>query len=131
MKEHPDSFDREVHNELRDRYAGIDERKSAEHTDVILKHSTFDGYMLSILSGWELGKNREQAEANLLHWTTAYPDLKFVRAACWLKVGDLYAEAKDATNAETYYQRVIGNSDPEVSEYRSLAVTRLKGLQAQ
>src|SRR5687767_6493234 len=103
VRDYPGIFDWNVHNELRHLYSiknPPDLRKSMEHSNVILQHSVMDEYILNILSGWQIDTDTAVARANLLVTATfvlpllmseeSYPDLRFIAAACFLKIGDLY-----------------------------------------
>ena len=128
LRDHPAIFSWKAHNELRHLYGGRDERKSLAHSDIILEHSLADDYVLKILSGWEIDKDSEKAIVNLLYWTKAYPKVKFVRAACLLKVADLYAASGQKALAKDYYQQVRQLADEGLWRYRALAGARLEVL---
>src|SRR5688572_17023672 len=99
---HP-GFNWEVHNKLRSLYGRVDEKKSMEHVDIILAHSPLDTYMMQILSRWKLGISQDRGIAHLLTWTEKYPQYRYVTAACWMKVGDLYVKDKNFGEAKKYY----------------------------
>jgi hypothetical protein len=56
----------------------------------------------------------------------SYPDLKFVNAACSIKVGDLYAAEGNQKAAKEYYEKVVADKAPEITQYRLLAEARRK-----
>ncbi len=128
LRDHPGVFSWKAHNELRHLYGGRDESKSLAHSDIILEHSLTDDYILKILSGWQIDKDNQKAISNLLYWTKAYPQVKFVRAACLLTIADLYAASEEITLAEDYYQQVRQLQDEELWRYRALAEARLEVL---
>ena len=97
-------FDWRIHNELRHLHSGFDERQTYYHSDVNLKHSVMDDYILSILSGWQIKDNRPKAVENLQQAAVKYPEFPFLAAACLLKAGDL---EEDASKAAALYRRVI------------------------
>ncbi len=128
LRDHPGVFSWKAHNELRHLYGGRDESKSLAHSDIILEHSLADDYILKILSGWQIDKDKQKAISNLLYWTKAYPNVKFVRAACLLTIADLYAASDQKTLAEDYYQQVRHLQDDELWRYKTLAGARLEVL---
>ncbi len=128
LRDHPGIFSWKAHNELRHLYGGRDERKSLAHGDIILEHSLGDDYTLKILSGWQIDKDNEKAVVNLLYWTKAHPKLRFVRAACLLRIADLYAASGEKTLAEDYYQQVARLPDEGLWRYKALAGARLEVL---
>jgi hypothetical protein len=92
LRDHPGFPDWNTHNELRHLYITKDPpdpRKSMEHADFILRHWPMDDYILHILSGWQFDKDNSVAGANLLASATSFPDLRFIAAACFLKIGEL------------------------------------------
>jgi hypothetical protein len=128
IRDHPGAFDWNVHNELRHLYSiknPPDLRKSMEHSNVILQHSVMDEYILNILSGWQIGVDTPAARANLLMYAQPYPDLRFIVAACFLKIGDLYTEEGNLEEARSYYLRVAEDTSPDMAQYRMLAEERL------
>lgn len=119
-------FDWGLHNELRHLYSRLDIRKSLLHADAILQHSIMDDYILHILSDWTIDKDPKLAEVRLLTAYRGYEELKFVKAACHIKIGDLCAARGEVRDARWHYERVAGNYDPGLAAYRSLAQTRLR-----
>lgn len=128
VRKNPRGFNWKVHNDLRHLYSGIDERKSLEQSDIILKNSILDDYILRILSRWRMDKDTDQAISNLLYWTDAYPEMQYVQAACWLKAGDLFNSKSDPERAREYYRMVLEQPGPELARYRALAEARLSVL---
>jgi len=124
LSKNPGVYDWKVHNELRHLYGGINPRKAMVHSDIILGHSPMDDYVLQILSGWQINKDTATARANLLMQMQSYPDLKFVNAACAIKVGDLYAAEGNQKTAKEYYEKVVADKAPEIAQYRLLAEAR-------
>ena len=127
IRDHPGVFDWNVHNDLRHLYIvknPPDLRKSMEHSNVILQHSVMDDYILNILSGWQIGVDTPAARANLLMNAQAFPDLRFIAAACFLKIGDLYTEEGNLEEAESFYLRVAEDTSPDMAQYRILAEER-------
>ena len=107
IEQNPEKFSWKIHNMLRHHYLDRDEQKSMEHIEIILQHSCLDDYILNILSGWQIDKDIQRAIVNLLQWVTKYPALHCLKAACWIKSGDLYHELKDNTLSKFYYKKVI------------------------
>jgi hypothetical protein len=124
------AFDWAYHNEMRHKYGTTDLRKSMEHTDIILANSIMDGYMLDILSGWQVGGDKTIAALNLLQQARNHSDFLHVRAACLVKAGDLYAQLGDRARAEEAYRSVLEMKRSEVSSYRALVEARLRTLEA-
>ncbi len=124
------AFDWVHHNELRHKYAATDLRSSMEQTDIILANSIMDGYMLDILSGWRIGDDKTIAALNLLQQARNHSDFLYVRAACLVKAGDLYAQLGDSARAEEAYRSVLEMKRDEVSSYRALAQARLRALES-
>jgi hypothetical protein len=128
IRAHPGVFDWDVHNELRHLYSvknPPDLRKSLEHSNVILQHSVMDEYILNILSGWQIGTDTPAARANLLMHAQAFPDLRFIAAACFVKIGDLYTEEGNLEEATSFYLKVAEDNSPDMAPYRILAEERL------
>ncbi len=117
------TFRLDLHNELRHLYSDIDPERSLYHCDVILQHSPMHGYTLDILAGWQ--KDPAAAVANLSAWPRTYPRFRYVKAACFLKAGDLI-RSSDSKRAEIFYSRVAGMKDKEMADYRNLAQLRLE-----
>jgi hypothetical protein len=97
-----------------------------EHSDVILQHSPMDDYILNILSGGQIEKNASTARANLLTNAQSFPDLRFIAAACFLKVGDLYSLEGNLNEAKSSYLKIAGDKSSDMTQYRVLAEERLK-----
>jgi hypothetical protein len=130
LKENRD-FNWAVHNELRHLYGGVgDERSATEHSDIILQYSLADGYILDILSGWQSGHDNKKAISNLLYYTKAYPQFKYVGAACLLKIADLYAELGQKNDARDFYRQVMNQGwGRTIASYSVLAQARLETLE--
>src|SRR5262249_44020676 len=127
-------FDKKVHNELRHLYITSNPpnlRKSMEHSNVILQHSVMDGYILNILSDWQIDKNTSTARANLLRSAQSFPDLRFVAAACFLKIGDLYAVESNLNEAKSSYLKVAQDKSSDMTQYHGLADQKLREQKAQ
>ncbi|RPJ18948.1 MAG: hypothetical protein EHM33_31110, partial [Chloroflexi bacterium] len=134
LKENPGVFDWKVHNELRHLYITNNPRnprRSMEYSNVILQHSFMDIYILNILSEWQIGKNTSTARANLLRSAPSFPDLRFIAAACFLKIGDLYAAEGNKNEAKSPYLKVAEDKSSDMTRYRVLAEERLRGLKEQ
>jgi hypothetical protein len=84
-----------------------------------------DEYMLNILSGWQIGVDSAAARNNLLMNAQAFPDLRFIAAASFLKIGDLYIEEGNLEEARSFYRMVAEDTSPEMAQYRALAEERL------
>ena len=134
LRSHPTVFDWNVHNELRHLYSTKtppNPRDAMEHSDVILQHSLMDDYILHILSDWQLEKDSSTARANLLMKAQSFPDLRFLAAACFLKIGDLYAINGDVRMAKSTYLRVADATSYDMRQYHLLAEDRLQALKEQ
>ncbi|MGE0487964.1 MAG: hypothetical protein AB7S38_01985 [Vulcanimicrobiota bacterium] len=116
-------FDFELHNELRHLYGDVDQGRSLHHSDVILKNAPMHGYILDILAGWE--KDPAKAVEKLSYWPRKYPRFRFVKAACYLRAGDLI-KSSDPHRAAVFYHRVAGMQDEELADNRNLAQIRLQ-----
>lgn len=116
-------FNYELHNELRHLYNDIDQERSLYHTDIILRNAPMREYMLDILAGWE--KDPVKAVEKLAQWPQRYPRFRFVKAACYLRAGDLI-KPDDPQRAKIFYRRVAGMQGQELAEYRNLAEIRLQ-----
>jgi len=88
-----------------------------------------DDYILHILSGWQLDKDISAARANLLMSARSFSDLRFVVAACLLKIGDLYSKEGDSRRASSFYLMIANDkSSDDIGPYRTIAEERLRGL---
>lgn len=130
LLDHPGYYNWDMHNELRHLYSVSNPKKSMEHADIILKNSLMDGYILSILSGWQLDKNTDLAIQNFLAKTQIYSDLPFLKAACLISIGDLYAKTNRSTQAEDYYTQVANDPSEVIMEYKLTARNRLTQLKS-
>jgi hypothetical protein len=122
-REHPGSFDWHRHNELRHFYITSNPpnpRKSMEHSNVILQHSIMDDYILRILSEWQIDKNTSAARTNLMRNAQSFSDLRFVAAACFLKIGELYAAEGNREEANASYLKIVEDKSMP-SQYRTLS----------
>lgn len=130
LRNHVGVFDWKAHNELRHLYITSkppNVRRAMEHTNAILEHSFMDDYMLDILSEWRIGKDNAIARSNLQKNAEEFPDLKFVRAACFVKIGDLYAADGNRKAAGAWYLK-IGSDKSLPVQYRQLAEERARRL---
>lgn len=93
--------------------------------DVLLSQSVMDGETLNILSDWKLGQHSRHAIANLLRNGRKADGCEFVRAACWMQVGDLYRAADALNAAEFYYHSILTQCGPAAAAYHDLAAKRL------
>jgi hypothetical protein len=123
-------FDWMLHNELRHYYGAVDHDREFHHTNVILKHSLMDEYMMNILSGWEIGKDRAKAIENLRRFATSKKDFPFVAAACWVKAGELEnTGSKEASErARTCFKNALDVKGDGLEPYYHLAKTWLENL---
>jgi hypothetical protein len=131
LKANTGVFDWNMHNELRHLYitnSPSNPRKSMEHSNIILQYSHMDNYVLNILSGWQIDKNTSTARANLLTNAQSFPNLRFIAAACFLKIGDLYVTEGDLKAAKSSYLKVAEDKSSAIAPYRVLAEERLRGL---
>jgi WD40 repeat protein len=122
IAESPDRFDRESHATLRRLYAGRDDKKAMKHLDVLLRHEPMAPEFVQLLLGEEGGK--EAQVARLLRLADEHPDLKFVRAACWLRA----AELEGAVKGKPFAERVAALEGADLKEYRELAKRWLPAL---
>lgn len=121
-------FDWAAHNELRHLYGAIDGKRSLHYSDVILKHSLMDGYILEILSGWRIEKEPRLAVHSLKAAADANGDLKFLAAACRIKAAELAMLQGDGREAAALYDRVAAEPSPGLGPYRDIAVRELERL---
>jgi hypothetical protein len=124
------TFNWRLHNELRHWYGAVDLRKSFYHSNVIFKHSLMDSYLLNIMAGWAIERDRDLAIINLYESAGKYPEFSFVAAACWIKAGDLEmaSSPRAPDRAATAYRKVLGLKGTDLAAYRQLAERRLRGL---
>ncbi len=130
LKRNPSSYNWKIHNELRKLYSKYEPRKSLEHSNVILRHSLMDSQILRVLSGAPTVKDKAGVRSNLLALTQGNIDLKFVCAASYIKIGDIYYREKNLKEAESFYIRVSEDNDPDLVLYRSVAEERLSKIRA-
>ncbi len=84
-----------------------------------------DGYVLDILSKWDIRKAPKRAIQTLIQTATNAKDCPYVKAACWLQVGDIYQKLGDTTSAKVYYRKVVARDSKADSQYQKLAKERL------
>jgi serine/threonine protein kinase len=123
----PTNYSFELNNELRHYYSSFDQNRSSLHTDIILAHDPMNGYMMSILSGWNLGKNADRAIATYQSMIKQCAKFAHIQAACNVQIGELLAARGDADAAQ-YFQRVINLSGDDLEPYKFLAKQALKKL---
>jgi hypothetical protein len=121
LSENPDKFDWGIHNDLRHHYGAVDQKKSVQHCDIIFKNVVMDGYILDCLGARD--PDKEKAIALLLGWTEKYPEFVFVKAACWLKAGEL---TSDQEKGRELFQKVSKLEGTDLDPYRKKAEELLK-----
>jgi hypothetical protein len=77
------------------------------------------------VSGWQLDKDNAAAQGNLLITTKLYPDLPYLVAACYIKIGDLYQLGNNPSTAAQYYTKVANDTSADTEQYQMLAQQRL------
>jgi hypothetical protein len=134
LRESPGDFSWLAHDELRDLYQRINERKSMEHADTILAQSVMDEHILNGLSGWHDERSAEPhnpglAVAALLDKAGRYPDLVHLGMACLLKAGDIIAQQNRLSDAQRLYHWALnlsqGHTSRSLEPYLMLAYSRL------
>lgn len=118
---HPAEFSWKLHNELRHLYNDLDDAEAARQSDILLHHSPMDGYILSILSDWNLDKDPHTAIAALLRHARSAPGCTYLKAACWVKVAELYRGLADEAASNFYYHKVLSLEGLEESAYTQRA----------
>ncbi|MBI4424190.1 MAG: hypothetical protein HY554_10710 [Elusimicrobia bacterium] len=119
-----DAFDWQQHNQRRhDLATQGDVQGALRECDAILRRSVMDGYILSVLSGWE--KAPQRAAAELQRHETG--ELPFAAAAINIRIGELLTEAGDTAQAAARFHRVqaLAAADPALEAYAALARARL------
>jgi hypothetical protein len=126
-----------LHNELRHYWGAFSEAKSLEHANIILEHCSMDRYILHTLSDWHYAADYGElcqpdlALTSLQRRAKTYPDLQYVRAACWLRAGEISAAVGREALAQEFYRQAIlvgGKSRQSalpLSIYQHLAQARL------
>lgn len=100
-----------LHNELRHYWGSFSEFRSLYHADIILGHHFMDSYMMRILADWHDTRNEnaydlDRAIASLDRRAQAYPQLQFLQAACWLRIGLIYLNENELFGqAKPYFER--------------------------
>ncbi len=129
----PGNYDYSLRNKLRHLY-GRNERKMMEQNDIILQHE-FDSrnglYIMNCLDWWQSKKNPEQAITYLTEAATNYPQFKFLRAACLMRIGDIQSANEHFDLAKTAYEEVANMKDPALARYIRLAKQSILKLQMQ
>jgi hypothetical protein len=123
-KEFPGVFCWDLHNALR-HCLGEDLEKSMVECDTIFQHCPKDGYILAILSGWNLDKDPASGAMKLQQTSQRYRRLKFLRAACLLKAGEVYLDLGMKEKGTDSLKRVAEISDPDLGTFAALARHRL------
>jgi hypothetical protein len=116
-------FDWTLHNELRHYYGAVDRDREFYHINVILTHSFMDGYMMNILSGWQIGKDTARAIENLRQVARTRGKYPLVAAACWLKAGELESSLPkaDPARARECFENALKVKGEDAAPYRHLA----------
>ncbi len=127
-QEHPDYYDFRIYNELRHLYSGTDPLKSAQMSDIILKHQPCHDYIMQILSGWMLGKDDVKATANLLCAASIYNSLKYLHTACLLQVGKIYLDRSMSEKAKYYLGEIAKGKDSDLIQYSALAKSYIDAM---
>jgi hypothetical protein len=123
-------FDWALHNELRHYYGAVDRDREFHHINVILKHSLMDDYMMKILAGWEIGKDRAKAIENLRQIARKRKKAPLVVAACWIKAGELENSGPKAApeRARQCFRNALGVKGDDLEAYHHLAGKWLEEL---
>lgn len=134
LREQPGGFSWSIHNELRQLYLGINERKSMEHADAILAQLVMDAHVLNALSDWQMDStprhdNPGLAIVALLDRAGRYPDLSCLGVACLIKAGDLHAALNRSKEAQRLYRWALSlamnPTQRSLEPYLMLARSRL------
>lgn len=121
LRREPDRFSFDTHNQLRHLYSNRDERMMLYHCDEILRHSPMDGYVLAVLSGWNLEKDRRAAAASLAANRNKQPDFRFVSAACLVREGQLLVELGDPNAARQKFSEAQRLNGDGLETYKTIA----------
>lgn len=125
QRKYANQFSPKLHNELRHLYSFSQPEECWKQCDLLLSHAVMDEYILSTLCGWELHKDPKKAIPNLLRTARGAKGCEFVKAACWLRVGDLYQQLGDTLTANLYYHKVLNQDGVISSPYLTLAERKL------
>jgi hypothetical protein len=120
-----------LQNEIRHYAVENDRTAELAACNEILANQTMEPYIIKTLDG-ELAtvqrpisaKYAAQAKKVAVE-ARAFP---FVRAACWLRAGDLLSGLGQSDEAVASYRHVLEMTEEEISAYKELARSRLEGL---
>lgn len=125
LRENPDQFSYQLHNELRHLYSGTDEARSFQHSDEILKHMPMEGYILAILAEWKTDNAPDEAIRTLEKNAGKYRELPHLTVACLLQAGILSARRGREEQAKDFFQRALDACSPDMTAYLNLATAHL------
>ncbi len=136
LQQQKERFSWYLHNELRHYWGAFSEEKSLSHANIILEYSIMDAYILNTLSDWYDAPDYqpcqpELALASLQRRAENYPDLHYVRVACWLRAGQISSAIGNGVLARSCYQDVLdiyeefGQKASQLWIYQRLAQTHL------
>ena len=136
LQQQKERFSWYLHNELRHYWGAFSEEKSLSHANIILEYSIMDAYILNTLSDWYYAPDYqpcqpELALASLQRRAENYPDLPYLRVACWLRAGQISYAIGEGNLARRYYQNVFdiseefGQKASRLWLYQHLAQTQL------
>jgi hypothetical protein len=108
----------------------VDHDREFHHINVILEHSLMDDYMMNILSGWQIDKDRTKAIKNLREVAKSRKKAPLVVAACWIKAGELENTGTDASpdRARQCFRNALGVKGDDLEPYHHLANRWLEDL---
>jgi|AGTN01.1.fsa_nt_gi Serine/threonine protein kinase len=126
LKKNPE-FKWSIYNQLRAEYIDTDQpRKALEICDEIFKHRIEDPVTLNFMTAWQVNKSQEETIVNLHNLMREAPDLKYLKAACLLMLGDTELRLNNPQMARVYYKKVLNSKESELAEYRKLAASKLE-----
>lgn len=136
LQEQKGGFSWYLHNELRHYWGAFSETKSLWHANTILEYSIMDHYIMNTLSDWHDAPEYEPSDpdlalASLRRRAENFPGLRYVRAACWLKSGEILEALGDGAAAQDHYRQVVDlgeefqNRGSRLIFYKHLASARL------
>lgn len=133
LRSGPENYTFDVLNQLRHLYSGRDERKAVYYCDEIFRISSMDGYTLDVLSDWKAAKGPQcdprGAIFALETKSAAYPEFRFVRAACLIRQGELFSRLGEKDLARARFEEAFKLADREgMQTYKSVAGAMIRNI---
>ena len=98
------------------------EADALQQCELILAQSLDDEYVMNWLSDWTVDVDKSKAAANYAIWSQKYPNLPRVKAACQLRVADIYAASGQTKKALQLYSAVIAQAPAAAEPYKVVAI---------